>query len=274
MISPLIEAEELLLIKDSVKIFDIGNGTLAIENYQKNHLENAVFIDVNIHLSEIKENKAYGGRHPLPTIENFKTTLQNLGINPQDHLVLYDMNCGANAAARFWWMLRAIGHQKVQILNGGMAAAGKIGFPFSNQLPEIQSTNTENLSYAENWQFPLVTMNEVVEYSKNQEKLIIDVREFGRYNGEYEPIDLVAGHIPNAINIPFQKNLDSQGKFLNLEILRDLYLNILGSNETDNCIIHCGSGVTACHTILAMEYAGFKTPALYVGSWSEWSRNF
>ena len=274
MMSPLIEAEELLLIKDSVKIFDIGNGALALENYQKNHLENAIFIDVNIHLSEIKESKADGGRHPLPTVENFKTTLQNLGISSQNHLVLYDMNFGANAAARFWWMLRAIGHKKVQVLNGGIKAAEKIGFPFFNQIPEVQLTKNENLDYYDNWQYPLVTMNDIIKFSKNHEKLIIDVRESGRYNGEYEPIDLVAGHIPNAVNFPFQKNLDKEGKFLNPEILKNLYLEFLGSRTTDNCIIHCGSGVTACHTILALEYAGCKIPALYVGSWSEWSRNF
>ena len=100
---------------------------------------------------------------------------------------------------------------------------------------------------------------------------VIDVRDAYRYKGESEPIDLVAGHIPGAINIPFSENLDENGSFLKPEILKEKYSKLF-ENKPENLIIHCGSGVTACHTILALEYAGFQTPSLYVGSWSEWSR--
>jgi len=272
--NPIISAENLLKIKNKVTIFDVGNGNLALENYNKIHLENAIFIDVNTHLSDIKEDKSNGGRHPLPTVENFKKTLQSFGINYNDHLVLYDVNFGANAAARFWWMLRSIGHEKVQILDGGFQEASKIGFPMSNTINQNTEKVTEINQYHDNWQYPLITIKDVEKYSNSQEKLIIDVRESGRYNGDFEPIDLVAGHIPNAINIPFQNNLDENGTFLSPEILKVFYQKYFDKFESNNCIIHCGSGVTACHTILALEYAGFKTPLLYVGSWSEWSRNF
>ena len=110
--------------------------------------------------------------------------------------------------------------------------------------------------------------------SKNNEKTIVDVREFGRYNGDYEPIDLVAGHIPSAINIPFQNNLEAHGKFKSQEVLKAMYQGYFQEKGSKDFVFHCGSGVTACHTILALDYAGFEIPALYVGSWSEWSRNF
>jgi thiosulfate/3-mercaptopyruvate sulfurtransferase len=269
---PIISIEELVRIKDQVLIFDVGNGALAFENYQKNHLENAIFIDVNKNLSQITENPANGGRHPLPKVSDFIKTLQNFGIDSSKHLVLYDMNFGANAAARFWWMLKAVGHEKVQVLDGGFQMAQQEGFPISNEIPKIIPTTINH--YQENWNLPLVTLQEVENYSKNNEKTIVDVREFGRYNGDFEPIDLIAGHIPNAINIPFQENLEANGKFKSQEILKAMYQKYFQEKDSKDFVIHCGSGVTACHTILALDYAGFEIPALYVGSWSEWSRNF
>jgi len=119
----------------------------------------------------------------------------------------------------------------------------------------------------------LANIDEVEKASNSQDYLIIDVRESARYNGEYEPIDLISGHIPNAINIPFSTNLDENGLFLSPEILREKYKNIIDNKKSNEIIVHCGSGVTACHTLLAMAYAGFEIPKLYVGSWSEWSRN-
>lgn len=269
---PIISIEELVTIKDHVLIFDVGNGALAFEKYQKNHLEHAFFIDVNIHLSQIVENPANGGRHPLPKVKDFIQTIQNFGIDSNKHIVLYDMNFGANAAARFWWMLKAIGHEKVQVLDGGFQAAQEMGFPVNNIIPEVIPTTINN--YQENWTLPLVSIIEVENFSKNNKKTIVDVREFGRYNGDYEPIDLVAGHIPNAINIPFQNNLEDHGKFKSQEVLKAMYQGYFQEKGSKNFVFHCGSGVTACHTILALDYVGFEIPALYVGSWSEWSRNF
>jgi thiosulfate/3-mercaptopyruvate sulfurtransferase len=274
MIKPIISVEELKKIKNNVLIFDVGNGAFALENYRKNHLENAVFIDVNIHLSKIVEDPANGGRHPLPKVSDFIKNLQNFGIDSSKHIVLYDINFGANAAARFWWMLRSIGHEKVQVLDGGLQAAQQEGFTITNKIKKILPSKIVLENYHKNWNLPLVTILEVEKYSKNLKKTIVDVREFGRYNGDYEPIDLIAGHIPNAINIPFQNNLDGNGKFLTQEKLKEMYQKYFEEIESENFMIHCGSGVTACHTILALDYAGFKIPSLYVGSWSEWSRNF
>ncbi|MFY7810145.1 MAG: sulfurtransferase [Flavobacterium sp.] len=270
---PIISVEEFKKIKENVLIFDVGNGMSSLKNYEENHLENAIYIDLNSHLSEISENPANGGRHPLPKVKDFLKTIQNFGIDSSKHIVLYDMNFGANAAARFWWMLRAIGHEKVQVLDGGFQAAKKEGFSMNNIIPKIFPVN-DHLSYFNHWDLPLVTIKEVENLSKNLSQIIVDVREAGRYNGDYEPIDLKAGHIPNAINIPFQNNLDKNGLFLNPENLKKNYEIFFQKKDCKSVVIHCGSGVTACHTIIALDYAGFEIPALYVGSWSEWSRNF
>lgn len=120
---------------------------------------------------------------------------------------------------------------------------------------------------------PTADIAEVDEATHDAQCLIIDVRETGRYNGEFEPIDLIAGHIPNAVNIPFSSNLDTEGSFLSPSELREKYEKALKNRKVEQVIVHCGSGVTACHTLLAMAYAGMEIPKLYVGSWSEWSRS-
>jgi ribosomal protein S18 acetylase RimI-like enzyme/rhodanese-related sulfurtransferase len=126
---------------------------------------------------------------------------------------------------------------------------------------------------ASSWNLPLSNLLEVESIASDSNYLIIDVREAARFNGEVEPIDLIAGHIPGAINIPFMDNLDADGLFLDSVTLRQKYETILQGLESSNVIVHCGSGVTACHTLLAMDYASMSIPKLYIGSWSEWSRN-
>lgn len=123
------------------------------------------------------------------------------------------------------------------------------------------------------WQLPTTNLEEVDLASRSKSQLIIDVREKPRYNGESEPIDLIAGHIPNAVNIPFVDNLEEDGLFKTPKKLREKYQEIFNEFDSSQIIVHCGSGVTACHSLLAMSYAGFKIPKLYPGSWSEWSRN-
>ena len=185
-------------------------------------------------------------------------------------MVVFDDKNGANAAARFWWMLKAVGHQNVQVLDGGLQAAIKIGYPLSTTpekpLPKSRYTCKE-------WLLPTVDLPFMDKASADNHYLIIDVRDKERYDGVHEPIDLVAGHIPNAQNIPFSNNLDANGFFLPAEELKEKYEKALEHFDTDNIIVHCGSGVTACHTLLAMAQAGLEIPNLYVGSWSEWSRN-
>jgi thiosulfate/3-mercaptopyruvate sulfurtransferase len=120
---------------------------------------------------------------------------------------------------------------------------------------------------------PTIEISEVESWSQNPNYIIVDVRDQERYEGKTEPIDLIAGHIPGAINIPFTENIDQSGLFLNKNELRNKYKELFGAVKAENIVVHCGSGVTACNTLLALEYAEMEIPKLYVGSWSEWSRN-
>ena len=270
-ISPIIKPEELLSLRgtENLLIFDASNNPNAKANYDAKHLDGAFFVDINSQLADIKPNTADGGRHPLPTVGKFCATLGELGISPESHVVIYDDKNGANAAARFWWMLKAVGHEKVQVLDGGFAAAVKAGFSTSNK----QKTITRDEYKCREWSLPIADLQEIDEVYQNSDFLIIDVRETPRYNGETEPFDKIAGHIPNARNIPFAENMDAEGYFLTPEKLREKYQKELGNFQNENVIVHCGSGVTACHTLLALDYAGLEIPKLYVGSWSEWSSN-
>lgn len=271
--SPIIDVQELLQLTLSdayVKIFDVSNGKDAKLNYNKKHLRDAIFVDINSQLTNIKENLSQGGRHPLPSVEKFGEVLGKLGITPVTHVVLYDDKNGANAAARFWWMLKAIGHEKVQVLDGGFQNAEINNFPINANTVVVNPVGNYPIT---KWNLPLISMKEVDAIKEDKTTIIIDVREENRYNGISEPIDLVAGHIPNAINVPFIENLDKEGAFLSKEILNEKYSELFKKYPAENIIVHCGSGVTACHTILAMHHAGYNFPKLYVGSWSEWSRN-
>jgi thiosulfate/3-mercaptopyruvate sulfurtransferase len=183
---------------------------------------------------------------------------------------VYDDKNGANAAARFWWMLRSIGHEKVQVLSGGIQAAILAGFPTSSTV----EVPTQVESYPiQDWQWPTIDLQGMDEMILKDNFVVIDVRESQRFRGETEPIDLVTGHIPGAINIPFTTNLDENGFILSPEELKEKYQKAFENIDSDNRVVHCGSGVTACHTLLAIAVAGLSLPKLYVGSWSEWSRN-
>ena len=271
-LSPIIEVDELMQISENqnLRIFDVRTGSNAKENYIKKHLEYSVFVDLNSDLAEI-DNPKNGGRHPLPKFENFIKILGELGIDKNSHVVIYDDKNGANAAARFWWMLRAVGHKNVQVLNGGLHVAQNQNYPLSSV--EEYYPETKYISDYQDWQLPQVWIDDVKKASQDSDSMIVDVRESQRFDGIMEPIDLVAGHIPNAQNFPFIDNLDEKGLFKSPEVLRNLYSELFDNYEKSKIIFHCGSGVTACHSLLALDYAGFDIPNLYVGSWSEWSRN-
>ncbi len=272
-ISPIIEVDELLKIykNSDVMIFDVSNGKNAKSNYETEHIEGAFFVDLNTQLSDIKNDISVGGRHPLPQIETFAKTLTDLGISKNKHVIIYDDKNSSNAAARFWWMLKSVGHEKVQVLNGGLNKAKNNNFPLSSKMETVQAVS-ESYRIAK-WNLPTIEISEVENVSLNPNYLVVDVRDKERYDGISEPIDLIAGHIPGAINIPFTENLDQHGLFLNPIELRNKYKSIFGDINSENIIVHCGSGVTACHTLLALDYAEMKMPKLYIGSWSEWSRS-
>ncbi len=271
-LSPIIQVAELLELyqKENIVLIDATNGKNAKANYEEKHLKGALFADLNTQLADIKEDLSNGGRHPLPTIEKFANTMTELGISEKSYVVIYDDKNSSNAAARLWWMLKSAGHQKVQVLNGGLKEAEKMGFPVRNEIETAANTEPYKIN---DWTLPLSDILEVEKVSKNDNYLVIDVRDNERYIGKVEPIDLVAGHIPGAINIPFSTNLDENELFLAPEKLKIKYQKIFEERSAGNIIVHCGSGVTACHTLLAIAYAGLEIPKLYVGSWSEWSRN-
>lgn len=269
-LSPLINPEALLAIKDTAILIDARAGINAKEIYQSEHLKGARYIDLNKDLAAVTSDPANGGRHPLPSLEKFSEVLSKLGISPSSLIIVYDDKNGSNAAARFWWMLKAIGHEKVQVLNGGLQAAIKIGFPLSSEMENFEPTDHYPVS---DWKLAQANIDEVETARNNSENIVIDVRDKNRFDGLTEPLDLIAGHIPGAINIPFSENLDENGFYKPATVLAEKYSKIIGDKKPENVIVHCGSGVTACHTLLAMDYAGIPIPKLYVGSWSEWSRN-
>ena len=271
--SPLIAAENVrqLMSRTDVILIDARGGADAATRYQSGHLAGAIFLDLEVHLSHKSDDVAIGGRHPLPDIQAFARMLGAAGITPATHLVVYDDRAGANAAARFWWMMKAIGHQNVQVADGGLSALEKAGLPI---LKEVPSPRQARSPYpATGWLLPIADMQTVDMARLNNDWLVVDVRERYRYRGESEPIDLVAGHIPGAVNVPYIDNLDPNGKFRAPEDLAETYKRLIGARDASRVIVHCGSGVTACHSMLAMAVAGLNLPALYVGSWSEWSRN-
>ncbi len=269
-ISPLITAQELNELNPSeIILVDARAGANAFEVYQNEHLKGARFVDLNRDLASIPENPANGGRHPLPSPDAFSRTISSLGISPLSHIVVYDDKNGSNFAARFWWMMRAAGHEKIQVLNGGYQTAIQAGFPIS---PGIETFEKTSYSFHE-WKLPLADIEEVEKARKNDQNIVIDVRDKNRFDGLTEPLDLIAGHIPEAVNVPLTENLDENGLFKSADELAEKYKAILAGKKPENTIVHCGSGVTACHTLLAMDYAGIPIPKLYIGSWSEWSRN-
>ncbi|WP_299762697.1 sulfurtransferase [uncultured Pontibacter sp.] len=269
---PIIKPQELvpMLQQEALILIDARSGPTAKDKYEAEHLQDALYVDLETDLARPTANAAEGGRHPLPSAQEFAEFLGQLGIQPSSHVVVYDDVSGANAAARFWWMLKALGHEQVQVLDGGYAAAVAAGIPTSNQTeqPAAQAPYPQ-----QGWQLPLAEVEEVERAAQEADSLVIDVRAAARYRGETEPIDLVAGHVPGAINIPYTSNLDSNGFYLSPAALREKYEKALDNRKTENVMVHCGSGVTACHTLLAMDYAGMEIPKLYIGSWSEWSRS-
>ena len=252
-------------------IIDARGGADAEERFESGHLDGALFVNLETDLSGKADNAADGGRHPLPDATKFGQLLGQLGITPATKVIVYDDKRGAMAAARFWWMLKAAGHEEVYVVSGGLEAIKKEGLALSE---DTLTLLTEYPDYPlEDWILPTVSLDEVEHAARNPEYVVIDVRENFRYKGESEPIDLIAGHIPGAINIPYLGNMDENGDFLSSDQLKQKYTEKLAGIDPGKIIVHCGSGVTACHTLLALEEAGITGANLYVGSWSEWSRN-
>lgn len=265
--SPLILPRDIKLGQSI--IIDASGGPGAFERYLKKHLQGALHADLDRDLSRKPADPAHGGRHPLPDIKDFTAFLGRLGITPSSHVIIYDDKNGANAAARLWWMLRAVGHGQVFVVNGGLDAIISEGLPMVSGREDPEYVDPYP---SQEWMSSMATLEEVKLASNDNDALVIDVREGYRYRGESEPIDLIAGHIPGAVNIPYPDNLAEDGTFRSPAELASRYHAAIGHRKPSKVIVHCGSGVTACHTLLAMEHAGIKGASLFVGSWSEWSR--
>jgi thiosulfate/3-mercaptopyruvate sulfurtransferase len=238
--------------------------------YSAGHIPGARHAQLERDLSAPAPDPARGGRHPLPALSAFAARLGQWGITPSSHVVAYDDQNGANAAARAWWLLKAVGHERVQVVEGGLPALLTAGFTLSTEVP---AASTEGAYPVAQLQRPCADIDEVERARLAADRRLIDVRAGFRYRGEREPIDPVAGHIPGAKNVELTENLRPDGTFKSAEELRSLYLAALGGVSPEWTIIHCGSGVTACHTLLALDRAGLVGAKLYVGSWSEWCRN-
>jgi len=266
---PLIEAAELKQLDPyTYTLIDARGFGNSRERYEQGHIEGALYVDLE-ELAAHPEDAAVGGRHPLPDVNEFATLLGSLGITPDTHVVVYDDKAGANPAARLWWMLRSVGHEKVQVINGGLQAAQDAGLNITTEV----SPSPEATQYLLKQGFTgTASISEVEAAAKDNSRIVIDVRENPRYLGQIEPLDLIAGHIPGAINVPYNTNLGEGNRYISPEQLKANYEEAFDGVKPEQVIVHCGSGVTACHTLLALEQAGLPGAKLYVGSWSEWSR--
>jgi thiosulfate/3-mercaptopyruvate sulfurtransferase len=239
---------------------DLAKPDLGEQQYREGHIQGALFAHLERDLSGKKTGR--NGRHPLPDPQDFEKWLEKTGLTPKDQVVCYDAGPGS-MAARLWWMLRWVGHDSVAVLDGGLAKWTREGRPVTIDVPIFTAFN-----------YPLKVRKDLaldvraVEQSKS---LLLDARAPARYRGEQEPIDPVAGRIPGARNRFNMDNVSAQGTFKPAEELKKDFESVLQGKSPSDVVHYCGSGVSACHNLLAMEVAGLKGGKLYAGSWSEWS---
>ncbi len=231
--------------------------------YQASHITGAHYAHLDEDLSGPIADKS--GRHPLPDADDLCHRLGAWGITPKSQVVVYDDGGGA-IAARLWWLLRWLGHQHVALLDGGWQRWQDLGFPQQQTIPISLPTAYAAKEDDQLW----LTTERVQQALELEEIILIDARSEERFEGRVEPIDAVAGHIPGALNRPLQLNLDRKGCFKSPEKLRSEFEALINGRPTDQAVHMCGSGVTACHNLLAMEHAGLLGARLYAGSWSEW----
>jgi thiosulfate/3-mercaptopyruvate sulfurtransferase len=247
--------------------FRLDNKSNGRERYLESHVPGAVYAHLDEDLAGVPTQDT--GRHPLPDLETFRATLGTWGISNDSQVVVYD-DIGGSFAARLWWMLRYLGHSAVAVLDGGWRAWVDAGYP--------RTSGAENRQGAIFTGEPNPTMvatmaeveNLVVEGNGGK---LIDSRDPKRYRGEHEPIDSQAGHIPGAKNRFLGDNLDSHQQFLPADTLRTAFEDVLGEQSPHETVVYCGSGVTACHNLLAMSIAGLEGARLFIPSWSGWSSN-
>ncbi len=241
--------------------FDLVNPNAGREAYNTGHILGAIYVDLDHDLSAAKTGS--NGRHPLPSPQAWADTRQRLGMDPKTTVIAYD-NHGSVYASRLWWMLKASGHSHVQVLDGGLSAwNGSIG-----TIPPV-ATPLKTAIEPQEW-MGSVTVDAMEQWLTDPKgQCVVDARAEDRFRGENETLDAIGGHIPGALNRFFKHNL-SAGQFKSPDALRAEFKALLGNASASSVIHQCGSGVSACHNVLAMEVAGLLGSHLYVGSWSEW----
>lgn len=238
--------------------YDLADAGAGRRAWQEAHIAGAVFADLLEDLSDPRRRNA--GRHPLPAADELRRLFSRLGIDANTQVVAYDAGPGA-FAARLWWLLRYMGHARVAVLDGGWQAWIDAGAECDAEVPRraprhfTGSPDAQMLAHVD--QVPALP-------------LLLDARDAARFRGEVEPLDPVAGHIPGARNRPWQFNLDPHGRFLPAAELRTALQPYYDAAGSGGITCYCGSGVTACHHVLAAAHAGLPMPRLYAGSWSEW----
>jgi thiosulfate/3-mercaptopyruvate sulfurtransferase len=245
--------------RDQVVLADVRwylDGRSGLAAYQGGHLPGAVFVDLDRWLAADASPTA--GRHPLPDPSVFADGMAGLGIGDHDIVVAYD-DAGGVIAARLVWLLRATGHQAA-LLDGGLGA-------YDGPLQQVDPGRPPALFTARPWPSYLLAD---IDDATDPDNVVLDARDGDRYRGELEPVDPRAGHIPGARSLPCRENLDDAGRLLPVDALRRRFADV-GATAGVPVVSYCGSGVTACHNLLALEYAGLGPGRLYPGSWSQYS---
>jgi thiosulfate/3-mercaptopyruvate sulfurtransferase len=244
---------------------DLANPDAGRAAYDAGHIPNAQFAHLDLDLSDKKPgpNGKFRGRHPLPARDAFIETLRRWGVNRNSQVIAYDAQ-GSIFAARLWWMLRWIGHENVAVLDGGLPAWIAQHMQLSSE-PASRARGDINAQLS---RVATVSADDIVANLSQPSRIVVDARAPDRFRGENETLDAVGGHIPAAKNRFFKDNLEADGRFKPADRLRADFSALVTTPEAG--IMQCGSGVTACHNLLAMEVAGLPGAALYPGSWSEW----
>ena len=248
--------------------FDLARPDWGAQAFAAGHIPHALYAHLEHDLSGPRTPRS--GRHPLPQVEVLAATFARFGIDERVQVIAYDQGTGA-FAARLWWLLRWLGHPQVAVLNGGLAAWERAGLPLSSTIearaPRQFRAKAEAHRVASGSEVAALLASGAFARA---ERLLIDARSADRFAGENETIDPVAGHVPGARNHPYAGNLDASGRFLDAARLRQAWEATLRGASAQQLIAMCGSGVTACHNLLALEVAGHSGARLFAGSWSEW----
>jgi len=242
--------------------FDLADTEAGREAYRKSHIPGALYAHLDEDLSH--QHLSGQGRHPLPSQDELISTFTRWGIDPDTQVVCYDRQQNA-IAARLWFLLRWMGHERVAVLDGGWDKWLHEKHPTTHDTPPVAAREFQ----AREALVATITAEEIMQ-PMDDELQIIDVRGAQRFAGEEEPTDPVAGHIPGAINLPYPKNLDAHDCFLPAEALQAMYQRIFQDTPASRSVFMCGSGVTACHSLIALHIAAIPGARLYAGSWSDW----